>query len=284
MASERINADLIFGSPDELQPDWREYDHDYGVDDNDDPEPIAAQILIDMLGFDLESDSKSVPLTPKDIAACLSHKSFDCSYKSEGEEAEFTLYGAVFGNVDRQGDLIEKGAFANLEELQKDGWIADCHDQSAPPLAWIKSATQDDHGLRIVAIWHSTPNAQLIRTIVKERMAAGRGVKCSIGYIVPPDGERYERTNGRMVRHINKLSAYEVSIVWLPANPAAEVTEVKAIPDFTLDGFEDTEDLHGNRRGYFDVPQKATWRGHQGRSQDVRRHAGKNEGLLQVHV
>lgn len=47
-----VGADLYMGSPDEPQPDWRKDDSDDQIDDNDDPAPIGAQMLVDMLGFD----------------------------------------------------------------------------------------------------------------------------------------------------------------------------------------------------------------------------------------
>ena len=197
--------------------------------------------------------------TAADAASCLPRKTFECQYKSDDETGEFTLYAAVFGNVDRQGDIIEKGAFTNLDEFVKDGWIALNHDQSALPMGLIKSAGQDEHGLRITGIWHTTQAAQDCRRIVRERMAAGKAVKCSIGYLVPPDGERYERVDGRMVRHINKLSAYEASFVNLAANNEAEVVSAKSASGsdpFILDGFEE-EDFMATEQGVVEALKRA---------------------------
>ena len=39
--SEGLGADLIYGSEDEPQPNWRDGDPDDDIDDNDDPSPIA---------------------------------------------------------------------------------------------------------------------------------------------------------------------------------------------------------------------------------------------------
>src|SRR6201985_2132152 len=66
-------------------------------------------------------------------------------------------------------------------------------------------------------------------------MAAKKSVKCSIGYLVPADGERYEKRNGETVRIISKLAIYEVSFVNLPANPQAEVVSAKSL-DQALEG------------------------------------------------
>jgi HK97 family phage prohead protease len=148
---------------------------------------------------------------------------------SVGDDGSFTMYALVFGNVDRQGDVIERGAVQNIDELVKDGWIALNHQENDLPIATITSAVQDEHGLKITGTFHSTPEAQKVRTIVKERLERGKAVKTSIGYRVPPDGERHERQDGRLVRRISKLSVYEASFVNLPANPAAEVVSAKSV-------------------------------------------------------
>jgi hypothetical protein len=93
-------------------------------------------------------------------------------------------------------------------------------------MALIDTASQDSKGLLVTGRFHSTAEAQACRTVVKERMAAGKAVKCSIGYMT--EDESYEKIEGRSVRRIKKLSVYEASFVNLPANPAAEVNDVKS--------------------------------------------------------
>lgn len=163
----------------------------------------------------------------------LPKKSFSCQIKSLDEEGTFVLFAAVFDNVDRQGDVIEKGAFTNLDEFVRDGWIALNHDQKSLPVAYPLTAVQDDHGLKITGRFHSTPAAQACRTVVKERMAAEKGVKCSIGYRTVD--ESYGRIGERSVRRLEKLAIYEASFVNLPANPEAEVTDVKSLEEAMKD-------------------------------------------------
>ena len=43
---------------------------------------------------------------------------------------------------------------------------------------------QDSVGLKVSGAFHSTEEAQAVRTVVRERLAAGKAVKCSIGYSV----------------------------------------------------------------------------------------------------
>ncbi len=174
-------------------------------------------------------------LTPADAASCLPHKTFQCEVKALDESTgSFELYAACFGNVDRQGDMIEPGAFQNLPEFVSDGWIALNHDQAALPLAIVDTAEQDGKGLRVTGRFHTHAQAQSCRAVIIERMAAGKRVLCSIGYLVPLDGEHYERENGQNVRHISKLSVYEASIVNLPANPLADVQSIKSMKGKTV--------------------------------------------------
>jgi uncharacterized protein len=170
------------------------------------------------------------PVTPKDAASVLPRKTFDCEFKNLDEGAgTFEMYALVFGNIDRQGDVIEQGAVTNVEELITDGWIAINHIQTDLPIATIETAIQDGHGLKLTGTFHSTPKAQETRTIIKERLERGKAVKTSIGYLVPVDGEHYEKQDGRTVRHITKLSVYEASYVNLPANPEAEFVSAKSL-------------------------------------------------------
>lgn len=169
-------------------------------------------------------------LTPKDAASILPRKTVECELKVVNEDTGvFEMYALVFGNTDRQNDLIEPGSVTNCDELVKDGWIALNHKGEELPLATITTAVQDSHGLKLTGQFHSTPAAQEARTIIRERLERGKGVKTSIGYLVPDDGQHYEREDGQEVRHITKLSVYEASYVNLPANPEAEITSAKSL-------------------------------------------------------
>lgn len=178
-------------------------------------------------------------MNAKDAASILPHVEGELT--TVDDNGSFTMYALVFGNVDRQGDLIEPNAVTNVDELVKDGWIALNHDQTAMPIAIIDSAEQDQRGLKVTGRFHSHQRAQEVRSYVKERIDAGKAVKTSIGYLVPVDGEHYERVDGRAVRHISKLSVYEASFVNLPANPEAEVVSAKSLDG--LDPVESEDDM-----------------------------------------
>jgi HK97 family phage prohead protease len=169
----------------------------------------------------------SGPLRAADAVSVLPHKTFDVEFKALDDSGSFEVYAAVFGNVDRQGDIIESNAFQNLDEFVKDGWIALNHDNKSLPIAYPVAAVQDSIGLRVSGRFHATPEAQSVRTVVRERMAAGKAVKASLGYI--SNDESFERIGGKTVRRIKALSIYEASFVNLPANPVAEVVSAKAL-------------------------------------------------------
>jgi phage head maturation protease len=144
-------------------------------------------------------------VTPSDAKSILPHKTFDVEFKDVDEASgSFTMYAAIFGNVDRQGDVIDPGAFDNLPEFVESGWIALNHDQASLPMAIVETASQ--------------------------------AVKCSIGYVT--NDESFERLGSKNVRRIKKLSVYEASFVNLPANPAAEVQSVKSEGQ-SMNGIED---------------------------------------------
>jgi len=64
-----MGADLIYGSPDSPQPDWRKGDPDDKLDDNDDPVPIAPGLLKELLGFDPDETEKPPPVSDETRAA-----------------------------------------------------------------------------------------------------------------------------------------------------------------------------------------------------------------------
>ena len=156
----------------------------------------------------------------------IERKSFSVKLKANDQgNGTVTLYAAVFNNVDRQGEVIMPGAFKNLDQFVKDGWLAINHSWGDMGMATIDTATQDAIGLLVTASWHSTPEAQDARTTVMERMARGKSVKASIGYKVAES--TVETRDGEPIRVLQGLELYEVSIVNLPANPLAGVSMAK---------------------------------------------------------
>jgi HK97 family phage prohead protease len=148
--------------------------------------------------------------------------------KSKGGEedaGQFVGYASTFGNWDDVWPMPErpvKGAFLkHLPKFVKRGFIAAHHQWGANPVAMVKDADEDDYGLLLEADFHSTQAAQDVRTIMSERLQAGKSVGLSIGYIVLED-EYVEE--GRLLKEIE---LFETSFVNVPANPKADATMVK---------------------------------------------------------
>jgi HK97 family phage prohead protease len=142
---------------------------------------------------------------------------------TEDPNGSFEGYGNVIGIWDDVKEKTLPGAFIDgLKELIDDGWIAFGHQWDRPAIAMITEAKEDAHGLWFKAKFHSTPAAQEIRTIMRERASEGKGVKMSIGYQVLDD----EMTkDGRLLK---KVGVKEISYVNQPANRSSNVTNIKS--------------------------------------------------------
>lgn len=154
-------------------------------------------------------------------------------------------YAATFGNFDRQGERIVKGAFAaTLANFKRDGFIAIGHDWNNLPVATIEDAFEDDYGLFLTTGFHSTPLAQEARTLAQERIERGKSVSMSIGYEVKAD-EYVEE--GRLLK---ELELFETSLVNVPANPLATVTGVKSLLEASMPVDAHSEVVEAAIRGY----------------------------------
>lgn len=176
----------------------------------------------------------------------IERKSLDVEIKSADETGSIELYAAVFGNVDRDGDVIEPGAFANVAEFVRDGMGLFGHDARGLPVATVDSVTQDGTGLLVKAAFHSTPEAQAVRTVVTERLRRGKSVKASIGYRTLD--AYFKQIGEKMVRCITKLEIFEFSIVNVPANPAAEVLAAKGAMPTVSDIMADVAEVKAGRK------------------------------------
>lgn len=148
---------------------------------------------------------------------------FEVKDFSDSGNGSASFYFAAFNNVDRANERILPGAFKNLDEFLRDGFIAIGHDWSRLPIGIPTSAVQDGKGLLVGFNFHSTPEAQAARAVMKERLQAGKNVKGSIGYEVLEDAQ----VDG--VRELKSLALYEGSLVNVPCNPLADAVTVKGL-------------------------------------------------------
>lgn len=165
----------------------------------------------------------------------MDKREFDCQFKTLGDgdsAGTFEGLAAIFSNLDRQNDIILPGAFLKtLTDFPHRGFLANAHDWSEP-VGTIDEARETSEGLYVRGEFHSTPKAQLLRKVVRERLDRGKSVAMSIGFKVT--GESFDQKSE--VRSITSADLYEVSIVTVPANHLARIASVKAIePDADLE-------------------------------------------------
>lgn len=165
---------------------------------------------------------------------------------ADGDEKEmrFKGYGAVFGNMDSYGDVIEQGAFeATLREAEKTGiwpsmlaqhggWGMTSTDLT--PIGVWESLSENGTGLKATGLLAATPRGQEIYTLMKMKpRPAIDGL--SIGYI--PKKFTIGTKQGEPRRRLHEVELLEISPVTFPANSKARVTSVKSA-DFTERDFE----------------------------------------------
>lgn len=131
-------------------------------------------------------------------------------------------YGSVFGNVDSDGDVINKGAYKKTiqENGQRIKYLYQ-HDMDKP-LGKMIHLEEDDKGLMFEA---QIPKTQLGKDVV-ELMKAGVITENSVG-ILPIQKEM--GSDG--YRHINEVKLFEISAVTLAANDQAMIMDVKGNVD-----------------------------------------------------
>lgn len=152
-----------------------------------------------------------------------------------GTDMLFSGYGAVFGNVDSYGDVIQPGAFADTLAsaqksgvfpsmlLQHGGWGIGADDMT--PIGVWTSLSEDGHGLKIEGKLADTPRGREAYTLLKMTpRPAITGL--SIGYIPKEWAQRSKPEEPR--RTLKKVDLLEVSLVTFPANDKARISQVKS--------------------------------------------------------
>lgn len=157
------------------------------------------------------------------------------------QSENFTFKGhlAAFNNVDHDGDVIKKGAFAEWlmesKEQKKESIPVFWSHHSSEPIGIfpLSDMVEDDKGLFVKGILPKDDTFVSGRVIPQMRI--GSVSKMSIGYRIRDfeyDGD---------IRTLKSLSLWEGSLVALPANEDASVTSFKTVTpfeDLPLDGRE----------------------------------------------
>lgn len=144
------------------------------------------------------------------------------------DSATVRMRATAYNVESYSGIIIRPGAFReSLPSFVRDGYILYQHDRSILPVGHIVDAVDSDEELMVVAQWYTHADAQALRTIVEERLAAGKGVDVSIGYYVADDDVEY--TDGRTI--VRRGTLVECSIVLWGDNPEAEVVQGRTMQD-----------------------------------------------------
>lgn len=164
-------------------------------------------------------------------------------------------YRSVFSEIDEGGDLIVKGFFAeSIPEYLSAGFTAHSHDWDFDKVVGYPiDAKEDDYGFFVDSEFHSTPDAQSVRTKAIERKKAGKRVGFSFGYSVSdksyieakdykeqlPLYVKPERLQANLlkaqkfdrIRILKKGEVIEDSIVTAPMNKLAMASGIKSETD-----------------------------------------------------
>jgi len=128
---------------------------------------------------------------------------------------------------DSYGDIVIKGAFKEtLKKRKATGHpfpLCFNHDFDQI-IGAVFEAEEDDYGLKIRASFLNTPAAQEKRELVKEGIVWQFSFAYSVLGAEAPTEE--EKKQG-IYQKLTKLDLYEVSLVPVPANQTAIVTEIK---------------------------------------------------------
>lgn len=151
----------------------------------------------------------------------LRFKNFDITDHKEDEKGNLIItgYGAVFGNIDSYGDIIEKGAFIKTLS-ERNGRIAFCYQHDIwNPIGKIEYIDEDEKGLRLTVKLSAAEED--IQTKVKEGILK----EMSIGYMTIES--KQEVRNGENVNLLTEIKLIEVSLVTVAANPLAVIESMK---------------------------------------------------------
>ena len=159
----------------------------------------------------------------------------DIDTKALTDQGEFEGYASIFGNVDRGGDIVVAGAFAESLRARPAGKVKMLlhHDSRRICGVWSEIA-EDSRGLRV--------KGRLLLTTqdgkeTYELMRAGALDAMSIGYRTLLD--EIDRTTN--VRKLLKVDLREVSIVTFPMNERCTVGAVKTQLSLSSDDLRELE-------------------------------------------
>ncbi|MEZ5163307.1 MAG: phage major capsid protein [Fimbriimonadaceae bacterium] len=156
----------------------------------------------------------------------MEFKKAEFEVTATNEAGDLVGYASIKGVVDAYGDTIADGAYSNLKEFVREGFVSVGHDLIGLPVGYIKSAKEDKKGLLVTMKFHGTAAAKEAHRMAQERFEAGKSVGLSIGYV--PLKWRFEEKAGKRIRVLESIELKEFSLVTMPAAKQAEAVLVGA--------------------------------------------------------
>ena len=158
----------------------------------------------------------------------MQYKEFQVKYNDSGNGSLEGYASTWIRQADSYGDVVKSGAFART---LKERW----NGGKGIPLLWahqmdnLKSfigtaeAEEDEKGLRFLASFDGTEEAQRVRELYKD----GRLSKFSFAFDVRDNGT-VTLEDGTKANELRDLELFEISCVCVPANDDAGVVAVKS--------------------------------------------------------
>jgi hypothetical protein len=144
-------------------------------------------------------------------------------YTDDDDERKFVGYASTFGNEDRVGDVVEKGAFnksLNRHTREKTMPAMLLHHDLHRPIGRWTTMSEDEKGLYVEGtLTKGVRDADEAYALLQD----GAINSMSIGYYVNDE----EWDSKARVNRLKEIELHEVSLVTIPANSAALVTSVK---------------------------------------------------------
>lgn len=176
------------------------------------------------------------------------NRDFEIKFAEGAEQGVFSGYGAVFGNQDSHGDVIEKGAFTESLRawngkgkyppmlLQHGGGFLGGADDMLPVGVWT-SMEENTKGLKVEGKLYALNTER--GTYLYEGLKAGTIDGLSIGYRT----KKYTLGTkpGEPNRRLEQVDLVELSIVLMPSNDRARVGSVKSSDIDTISTLSDAE-------------------------------------------
>jgi len=156
------------------------------------------------------------------------------------EAGVFAGYGAVTGNLDDGGDIIEPGAFAETLKDWSRVKIMLQHNYELLPLGAPMELGEDEHGLRVVAKISDTSTGRDVKTLIRDGVVK----ELSIGYDIPPGGFNIDEQG---IRHLTQIELLEISVVTWAMNDQALITDFKAMADTVQREVKEGRKISGKR-------------------------------------